>query len=106
MSKLLRLRPVAAVVTRVHFFIGRVLGTGDFEAEQAYLEERVEVDEGQGLERWRRVEELGRAGPNDRVYVLEPDTGTIRFGDGRHGRRPAPGARIRATYRLGAGDRD
>ena len=34
----------------------------------------------------------------DRVFVLEPADGTLHFGDGRHGRRPPPGAAIVADY--------
>lgn len=59
-----------------------------------------------GWETWRRVEDLALAGPDDRVYALDPDTGTITFGDGLHGRMPLPGEAIRALgYRHGGGAR-
>ena len=37
------------------------------------------------------------SGPTD-VFLLDPESGRIRFGDGMHGRRPRAGARMRATY--------
>lgn len=37
------------------------------------------------------------SGPTD-VFLLDPESGQIRFGDGVHGRRPPSGKRIRATY--------
>ena len=52
-------------------------------------------------ERWVQVEDFKRSGPNDAHYVLDRESGTIRFGDGRHGRRPPAGSTIRATYRPG-----
>lgn len=56
-------------------------------------------------ERWRRVPDLGKAGPNDLSYeVRVGDNGSlsIRFGDGRHGARPPAGeVLVRARYRLG-----
>jgi hypothetical protein len=88
-----------ALARRAHFFVGRLLGTDDFAAEQDYARGRVEVDEGGGFEAWRRVDDLAGAGHGDRVYALDPETGEIRFGDGAHGRRPAPGAAVRAAYR-------
>jgi hypothetical protein len=84
---------------RAHFFVGRLLGTDDFAAEQDYAGGRVEVDEGRGFEAWRRVDDLAGAGPGDRIFALDPETGELRFGDGSHGRRPAPGAAVRAAYR-------
>jgi hypothetical protein len=38
-----------------------------------------------------------------KVFTLDPEAGTIRFGDGEHGARPPAGARIRATYDYSAG---
>ena len=37
---------------------------------------------------WREVESLDGAGPNDRVFEVDHARGTIRFGDGAHGRVP------------------
>jgi hypothetical protein len=39
-------------------------------------------------ETWTQVDNFGRAGPNDTVYVLDPTAGTVTFGDGMRGRRP------------------
>jgi len=38
-----------------------------------------------------------------RVFVLDPSTGAIRFGDGARGKRPPARASIRATYDFGSG---
>jgi predicted phage baseplate assembly protein len=42
-------------------------------------------------------------GPFDRVYVLEPETGTIIFGDGRVGRVPPAEKKITVEYQTGGG---
>jgi hypothetical protein len=59
-------------------------------------------------EHWRQVEDLREAGADDAVFVLDRYSGEVRFGDGEHGRRPADGAVVRASYfngrRLKAGD--
>jgi hypothetical protein len=55
-------------------------------------------------ERWTRVPDVSNSGPEDRVYsVNEDDSGGswIRFGDGTHGKRPASGSSVAATYRAG-----
>lgn len=58
-------------------------------------------------ETWRQVPDLGRAGPDDRVYELRVDEDgslRVRFGDGRHGARPPSGeVVVRASYRVGGG---
>ncbi len=56
--------------------------------------------------RWRRlprVEALWRATQDDRVYVLDPETGAVRFGDGVRGAQPRVGALVRVWYRQSAG---
>jgi hypothetical protein len=53
---------------------------------------------------WRGVAGLESAGSGDPVYVAERGADgslTLRFGDGQHGRRPPPGARVTVTYREG-----
>ena len=55
---------------------------------------------------WREVASLQDAGPDDAVYVVsrqDDGSATVRFGDGRHGRRPPTGVRVSAAYRQGAG---
>jgi len=57
-------------------------------------------------ERWIEVPSLSDSGPDDRHYVVQQEgTGVkVRFGDGRHGRRPpAGGTSVRAVYRRGLG---
>lgn len=41
--------------------------------------------------RWRRVVDPLDEGPRERVYALDEETGTVRFGDGRHGMIPPVG---------------
>ncbi|CCK31963.1 hypothetical protein BN159_7584 [Streptomyces davaonensis JCM 4913] len=55
---------------------------------------------------WRPRRDLLDSGSRDRHFVGElEDDGrlALRFGDGRHGARPTPGARLTAVYRLGGG---
>jgi hypothetical protein len=91
----------------------RMLGVGDGRPDQTLaLPERdldpsslaLEVEESGAFVRWRQVPHLAAGGPEDRVYVLDPAAGTIRFGDGIRGRRPPATAGIRAAfYRYGGG---
>lgn len=46
---------------------------------------------------WGRVDDLGSAGPLDAVYSLDAEAGTVRFGDGTHGRVPTVGSRVVAA---------
>lgn len=50
------------------------------------------VDVSVNGEVWRRVENLLDAGPDDAVYVLDPESVRIAFGDGVNGLKPEPGA--------------
>jgi hypothetical protein len=53
---------------------------------------------------WAPIDNFGRAGRDDSVYVLDPGAGTVTFGDGMRGARPAAGALIVAQrYRFGGG---
>jgi Baseplate J-like protein len=71
---------------------------------------------------WEEVDDLSSAGPEvpvddlrlppgfrpnpgnpAQVFALDAEAGTIRFGDGFHGMRPAAGATIRADYDYSAG---
>lgn len=54
-------------------------------------------------ERWRLVTDLAEAGPQDAVYVLDPETGQVMFGDGEHGRRPLAEAIVQVRYGAGPG---
>jgi hypothetical protein len=56
--------------------------------------------------RWSEVPSLYGRGPEATVFVTsEDDAGQthVRFGDGADGRRPATGAQVTATYRVGGG---
>ncbi|MBC2900142.1 putative baseplate assembly protein [Streptomyces cupreus] len=55
---------------------------------------------------WQPRRDLLDSGPRDRHFVGElEDDGrlALRFGDGRHGARPTPGARLALHHRLGGG---
>ncbi|MFE1885681.1 putative baseplate assembly protein [Streptomyces diastatochromogenes] len=55
---------------------------------------------------WEPRRDLLDSAARDRHFVGEPeDDGrlALRFGDGRHGAEPTPGARLTARYRLGGG---
>ena len=88
--------------SEAQFALGRV----DFGSSRPLVlpESEVSVD---GVP-WRRVGSLSGAGPGDKVYVVKQDgndggSSCIEFGDGKNGARPATGAQISASYRLGHG---
>jgi predicted phage baseplate assembly protein len=96
---------------------GRAIGTSDGGSDQVFdlgvstlgsvdpatLEVLVH-DALSGSQVWQVLDDLGRAGPLDSVYQLDPEAGTVRFGDGVHGRVPSTGSRIVATgLRVGGG---
>ena len=56
-----------------------------------------------GGERWTPRPDFAASGPDDRHYVLDEATGTVTFGDGRHGAIPAPGQPVTASYDHGGG---
>lgn len=112
----IRLRFVDANMVRVEQAVTaapELLGYGDGRTGQTYRlaktpvivdSERVQVRGVLGWENWARVDDLALAGPDDPCYLLDPDAGTLVFGDGIHGRMPLPGEAIRAqTYRHGGG---
>jgi predicted phage baseplate assembly protein len=56
------------------------------------------------LHTWRRVDDFDTSGPDDRVFVLDPEAGLIYFGDGIRGSSPAMDMRVVALkYRHGGG---
>ncbi|MEJ2043814.1 MAG: putative baseplate assembly protein [Reinekea sp.] len=64
----------------------------------------LEVSERGSYVAWRQVEHFAASHSDDRVYRLDPASGTVTFGDGLRGRRPESEARIRAAfYRSGGG---
>ena len=52
---------------------------------------------------WRLTDDLLAAGPDDAVFLLDPESGQIRFGDGNNGARPQREQRLFASYRYGGG---
>ena len=53
---------------------------------------------------WREAPGWEQVRPHERAYLLSPETGEIRFGDGLHGRVPLDGSRIVVTsYKTGGG---
>ena len=72
----------------------------------------LQVDEGSGFTTWTEVDDFAASGPNDQVYMLDPDSGVITFGDGvTHGQIPTAnltnpsGGIVATTYRFGGGAR-
>ncbi|MFF2505714.1 putative baseplate assembly protein [Streptomyces sp. NPDC058067] len=66
----------------------------------------VRIHEADGEQEWEPRRDLLDSGPRDRHFVGELDDDgrlALRFGDGLHGARPTPGARLELRYRLGGG---
>jgi len=101
------------------------LADGDGQPDQIYTlaragvvpqSVRIDVIESSGAKTWVAVDDLMAAGPEVRlassvpagqawtdqrpseVYLVDPEAGTVRFGDGLRGRRPPRGAAILAQY--------
>jgi hypothetical protein len=51
---------------------------------------------------WHEVLVWDRVGPHDRKYLLVPESAEIVFGNGRQGRVPQAGAKLRTTYQVGS----
>lgn len=54
-------------------------------------------------EAWTRISSLSEAGPDDKVFVLDPEDGMIVFGDGVRGKQPPEGSEVTVSYRYGGG---
>jgi predicted phage baseplate assembly protein len=89
-----------------------VLGSSDGSIDQRFylanvpvLDLTLLVDEGGGFQVWREVDDFSGSNPHDQHYVLNRGTGTVLFGDGRHGKAPAGGFNNvkAAPYRFGGG---
>ncbi|HWX49315.1 MAG TPA: putative baseplate assembly protein [Roseomonas sp.] len=64
----------------------------------------IEVEEEEGLRRWRRVADTMLAGRDEPVFSLDAEAGIIRFGDGARGRIPQLGRAIHTvSLRAGGG---
>ncbi|GMU59042.1 MAG: putative baseplate assembly protein [Myxococcaceae bacterium] len=90
------------------------LGTGTGQPRQEYrlLNQNVVADSVQlevetvadRFEPWTEVRDFDASTESDTHFVLDSASGTVRFGDGLHGRLPQPGQRIRTRgYRYGGG---
>jgi predicted phage baseplate assembly protein len=55
----------------------------------------LQVESAEGFVTWAPAPDLALADRDDEVYQLDPEAGTVRFGDGVRGRIPPGGARIR-----------
>lgn len=60
------------------------------------------LENGQSLE-WLQRPDFDASAPADRHVVLDPDTSSLVFGDGNHGRIPPAGAQIVATLQATLG---
>jgi uncharacterized phage protein gp47/JayE len=70
----------------------------DIQIEVREQDENTEAA-GQTWIAWERVPNLLARGPTDRCYTLDPTSGTIAFGDGKHGMIPLAGQNnIRVTH--------
>jgi len=96
----------------LRYFSGELLDASAFELEQEYVRRLrregrpvlvIEIDAGDGFELWEEVAELTASGPDDRHFVVDVESGCIRFGDGSRGRRPPSGSRVRGRYGSGSG---
>ena len=62
------------------------------------------VREGSDETEWVAVPDFYGVNPDDTVFLLDGQTGTVQTGDGRHGRIPVAGAELLARhYRYGGG---
>lgn len=105
---------VEQMSTLANAIVGDADGTADARVELPVGDvdgESLQIDlaeDGSTWERWHRVDDLAtlspRTGRDAKVFELDAQAGTLRFGDGVRGRVPALGARVRATQlRAGGG---
>lgn len=92
----------------------RIIGQSDGSADQLVQLPLSAVDaksfalqaeeSGRGYVDWQPIEDLALSGRDDAVFVLDSEAGTVRFGNGIHGRIPEAGRRLRvAQMRAGGG---
>ena len=90
------------------FFSGALLDADDFALDQDAFRGRsrriaLAIRANGAVEEWIEVPSLAESGPEDRHFTLDRESGRVTFGDGVHGRRPAEGSLVEATYRCGSG---
>jgi hypothetical protein len=103
----------ASSVTQVRTARTELLGTGNGNASQAFTltnhpvvagSLELQVEEEGGWTPWTEVDDFAGWGRDDRVFVVDPEAGEVRFGNGTTGKAPQIGERVRAsTYRYGGG---
>lgn len=103
----------AAEVIAQEIFRDQIIGIGDGRAGQVAQIKTpqvdaqslaIEVSELGAYVPWLQVANFAGYGINDRIYQFDPASGSVTFGDGMRGMRPAPDSRIRAAYyRAGGG---
>jgi hypothetical protein len=83
------------------------LAHGDVLAGTLQLGVQESADPNAPLTTWTATPTLDAAGPNERMFELDPEAGALTFGDGTHGRVPpftvSGGAIVALTYRWGGG---
>lgn len=92
-------------------FLG--LGTGQADQTFTFINKPVivgttlvQVEEDGGWIDWSAVDGFEASDADSRHYVLDPEAGSIRFGNGVNGRTPQIGQRVRVTeYRWGGDER-
>ncbi len=94
---------------------GRVVGASNGNADQEMQLPGVsvepetlvlEVEEDRvGFRPWAQIADLALAGRDSAVYRLDPEAGTVRFGDGIRGRIPSAGRRVRVGMMRSGGGR-
>lgn len=112
-GRLLWLGANATEVEQVRKARPELLGTGNAQPGQRFrLVHRpaiagsltLEVEGPEGWVEWREVDGFHASSESDRCYVLDPEAGEVRFGNGVQGYPPQIGQRIRAReYQYGGG---
>ena len=67
-------------------------------SDRVEIQVRTSAAEEKVWQTWQRVEDFQKSGPDDNHYVLEPETGTILFGNGLNGKIPQTTELIRARF--------
>lgn len=103
----------AAQVEQVEEASPEFLGTGTGDSKQKVTVAHppvvdgtlaLDVADSTGWARWQEVDDFDASTEDDHHFVLDPEAGTVQFGDGVRGAVPQIGQRIRATsYRYGGG---
>jgi predicted phage baseplate assembly protein len=103
----------AAFVEQRQTIFGRVIGQSDGTADQLFslpgqsVESEslvLQVEEtGLGFVIWTNVDDLSLSNRDDRVFSLDREAGTVRFGDGLRGKIPEATRRIRVAVMRSCG---